>query len=632
MFESSPTNSGQNGWTSGTTPAEHGGSGGTAPTGGAALSTRPAALGASAGPPPDGAVQTLFSHWGDTGAGSKSAKPPRGRTKLPTEETGGDRTSLQQEQLNGPGDKTTQKSTDLPLGPCGDLTWRGIGNLLGNPPVRSEEPPNKAIVEDQATYQRAHLAASAGLAVQQERAEGMKAGGEVSDNRYWFAKVYSYVTKYELEYAENQQFYYPTYALHSVRYFEQIYSDNVAAANAGGVPEAHWAAAFKMASSTKAAAEKTGSLRDFLVLCGIAAPELMGPAALGAILGQEINKLLAATMSLVASMKAHIRFDLPRAEVWVFNSLYKQMKTKPEWACDPRIHDATLADFQSDFGAMFGVFERATEEMNKEISKFASRLAALIPGSVQDWAMSNVFDANMQAERADTWERAMELEKSNPTTGPYKDDGHKLIGNVTANDNTAMLQSLPNSLKPSMESSAKPLDDDDVRAQVKQRGESGLVAETASKRIRMIQGLLSGMTGDDDESAILTLLRASRAAGDLTVVVDSVSAHSLGSAVDGEEYDTLRQLLIQSYYAETNGQTAFSLIVRCMDGETAEWEEEMVADILVSRARVDGRALIEQIGEHYEGTRSFNEGLNKIEWQLDGDEQDRVAAIYGKSE
>ena len=29
--------------------------------------------------------------------------------------------------------------------------------------------------------------------------------------------------------------------------------------------------------------------------------------------------------------------------------------------------------------------------------------------------------------------------------------------------------------------------------------------------------------------------------------------------------------------------TALRLVRRCMDGETAEWEEEMVADIVVAR-------------------------------------------------
>ena len=60
-----------------------------------------------------------------------------------------------------------------------------------------------------------------------------------------------------------------------------------------------------------------------------------------------------------------------------------------------------------------------------------------------------------------------------------------------------------------------------------------------------------------------------------------------------------------------------------MDGETAEWEEEMVADIVVTRA--DRVALIREIGRAYpsmNGSDDFRKGLNKLEWQLDGARRD----------
>lgn len=656
MFESQPTIGNQNPWSTGMSST------GAGPVGGGAGSPGP--IGALqqdglADPPapgsgsPNDAMSELFSHYGDAassgslraddtavhapglshGTRPQTSLPPsldpstKGRFSPGRQDRGNEARSVQ--RLHGPEDRTTQDASRALGTPCDQLTWRGIGNLRGNPPVRSEDPPNMAVVEDQATYERVRRAASAGLAVQQSRAEKMKSAGEVLDNRYWFAKVYSYVTKHELEYAESKQFYYPTYVMYSVRYFEKIYADNLAAAQRGDHPESHWAKAFITAAATKSASDTTGGLRNLLLLASTAFPGL-APAALGATAGQEVNKLLAATMSLVASMKAHIRFDLPRAEVWVFNSHYKHMTARPEWR-DCGIQDTQLADFQTDFGAMFGVFERATEDMNKEIAEYASILAKLIPGSMQDWAMSNVFDADMKVERVDTWARALELQKQNPSAGPYKDDGSKLIGDVTAADNMSPLLSLAGPLRPSMESSAEAMDDDDVRGEVQRRGVAGLVTEPVTRRLRMIQGLLQGSTGDDDEAAILTLLQASSSANDLLIVVDSLSAHKLASAIDGDEYDTLRELLKRNYYPFTNGQTAFSLMVRCMDGETAEWEEEMIADILTSRSGVDGRALIEQIGEHYENRRDFNAGLNKIEWQLDGNEQEQVAAIYGKS-
>ena len=65
-----------------------------------------------------------------------------------------------------------------------------------------------------------------------------------------------------------------------------------------------------------------------------------------------------------------------------------------------------------------------------------------------------------------------------------------------------------------------------------------------------------------------------------------------------------------------------------MDGETANWEEEMVADIVV--ARPDRVALVTQIGAHYSdmnGATDFHRGLNKLEWQLGGGEEDRVHTV-----
>ena len=65
-----------------------------------------------------------------------------------------------------------------------------------------------------------------------------------------------------------------------------------------------------------------------------------------------------------------------------------------------------------------------------------------------------------------------------------------------------------------------------------------------------------------------------------------------------------------------------------MDGETAEWEQQMIADIVVARPdRVD---LIRQIGAHYRdmrGADDFDRGLNKLEWQLGGDDEERVQAV-----
>lgn len=61
----------------------------------------------------------------------------------------------------------------------------------------------------------------------------------------------------------------------------------------------------------------------------------------------------------------------------------------------------------------------------------------------------------------------------------------------------------------------------------------------------------------------------------------------------------------------------------------------MVVDVLEDHP--DGRALVEEVGRAYypSGSRSsdaaFRNGLRKLEWQLDGEEQDRLEALFGAS-
>ena len=66
------------------------------------------------------------------------------------------------------------------------------------------------------------------------------------------------------------------------------------------------------------------------------------------------------------------------------------------------------------------------------------------------------------------------------------------------------------------------------------------------------------------------------------------------------------------------------MLKTCIIGDTVEWEEEMIADILTSRS--DGWKLIERLGEGDE-----SDGLNLLEWNLDGEDQNRVERKYGKS-
>ena len=149
----------------------------------------------------------------------------------------------------------------------------------------------------------------------------------------------------------------------------------------------------------------------------------------------------------------------------------------------------------------------------------------------------------------------------------------------------------------------------------------------------MLRRLQLGITAGGDERAILSLLYASRLAGDVVKVIDGANAWDLMYATDGAAAIELRQIFWHSYYAHTAADTAFTTICRCMDGETARWEGQMVVDILDARHSTDGKAIIERIGQKYKlrGDTDLQRGLNKLEWQLDGARQRRLTELYGDS-
>jgi hypothetical protein len=145
-----------------------------------------------------------------------------------------------------------------------------------------------------------------------------------------------------------------------------------------------------------------------------------------------MQSVLGAVESLVASMKAHIRFDLPRAEAWVFNSYYSQFP------------NAKLSDFRPDFMSMSGVFDNAAREMNDDMAKRLGVPVNLVPHLMQDTSMRQLFDADMATERADTWRRAEELVGNNLAgNDPYQLQNGQLTGNVTSSDNQSGLNNLP---------------------------------------------------------------------------------------------------------------------------------------------------------------------------------------------
>ena len=180
------------------------------------------------------------------------------------------------------------------------------------------------------------------------------------------------------------------------------------------------------------------------------------------------------------------------------------------------------------------------------------------------------------------------------------------------------------------------IQDDDARALAAGSDTATLARLSASENARRLRGLVRGVTLDDDQVTIHGILDATVRAGDTVVVVGAANAWDMLQAVDGAEYRTLRSFLVARYYGATEQETAFANIRRCLDGATSEWEEEMVADILMARATGDGRAIIERLGrtsgdDAASTEAAYRAGLNKLDWQLDGTDEVRITRQYGPS-
>jgi hypothetical protein len=505
----------------------------------------------------------------------------------------------------------TAPGAPLPL----DTEYQSTPNLRGAVPVRSRaKVPNPNVIEDVGEYTGLRDQAQAALVRQRERAKGyLDEHGRLKDYRYFFAKVYSFVTENEIGFCESGAFFYPSYVLKCVLFFEKLYDDNVRAFDTPGANvEDHWKEAFQQTAQAQKRAEDAYAL---MLAAQAAGPEAQGGAALNAV----TQNVLGAMQSMTVSMKAHIRYDLPRAEAWVYNGGYRQM---------PGVQQN---DFMSDFMSMSGVFDKAGEAMLPDMAEKLGVPVDLVPRMVQDTSMSYLFGADMATERADTWRRALAMGAEHPDdVGPYsRGPGGALQGDTTAGDHMSNITGLadPN-LRPSMDSAMDSGDDDSAHADLDAKSDADIAALPAVRRVQYLRALCAGVTGGSDEALVLRILRASSA--DLAVVVDGADAWDLMYALDGANATALRTLLQGGYYASTALATGLRLVRRCMDGETAEWEEEMVADIVVARSdRVD---LIKAIGRGYpsmNGSDDFHKGLNKLEWQLDGDDETRVHAVLG---
>lgn len=256
----------------------------------------------------------------------------------------------------------------------------------------------------------------AAAAQQLTYADGLKGGTLPPKNyRYWFAKVYHFVTKHEKIAITSGVYQYPLMKMQEVVWFQNAYKANCDAWDAGnkGKVEAHWQQAFAAAeakasndvNNTSTSLEHTAGAAGGAV-AGATAGSFGGPlgmligAGIGAGIGYFGAKVVGDALTtgsrqvlaaLLPSMQAHIRFDLPRAIAGCFTSYYAGVPT------------LSIGDFQADFEKMGPVFDAAQAELNPEIQEACG---ITDPGT---WAIAQsqfpkFFD--IVKERKTTWVKA----------------------------------------------------------------------------------------------------------------------------------------------------------------------------------------------------------------------------------
>jgi hypothetical protein len=205
----------------------------------------------------------------------------------------------------------------------------------------------------------------------------MKKGTVVTDMKYWFAKVYHFVTLNELQAIDAGTYDYPLMKMQEVIGFEATYQHNLDAWREGRKAdvESNWKAAFSSAEHARDTSF-TDVLQDL---------------ATNGLLSRKSQEVLRA---MLPSMEAHIRFDLPRAIAAAFEEHYQG------------ITGLNLSDFRADFNKMGPVFEKAQNDLNPEIDAYSNQDIRPDPGSwhwLQGVGFPFIF--NIPLERQQAWEK-----------------------------------------------------------------------------------------------------------------------------------------------------------------------------------------------------------------------------------
>jgi hypothetical protein len=190
------------------------------------------------------------------------------------------------------------------------------------------------------------------------------------DMKYWFAKVYHFVTKHELMQVDAGVYSYPLMKMQEVIAFHATYEQNLSnwLSNNKSKVESNWRSAFEAAEG---------------------AERWWRTAAL------EIKQ------ALLPSMQAHIRFDLPRAIAACFERYYQG------------IPGLSLGDFEPDFDAMGPVFDAASADLQPEIDEAVTWVSPHLRVDPTNWHFAQelgfAFAFPIEMEREHSWEKAHDI-------------------------------------------------------------------------------------------------------------------------------------------------------------------------------------------------------------------------------
>jgi hypothetical protein len=194
------------------------------------------------------------------------------------------------------------------------------------------------------------------------------------DMKYWFARVYQFVTEEELKQVDGGLYEYPLMKLQEVLAFHATYKRNLDSWRAGaktGV-EPNWAKAFAAAEALNA----------------------------GSYVRPRSMEVMDA---LLPSMQAHIRFDLPRAIAQVYLDNYAS------------IPGLSISLFKKDFDAMNIVFQRASDRLVPEVKAESYFFDPGASQSLQDIGFPFIFHIGIERQLA--WEKAELLAASAHSRG-----------------------------------------------------------------------------------------------------------------------------------------------------------------------------------------------------------------------